>query len=321
MSLEIKDGAGSQTFLKTTLTGSEHMPHHIVQGVSGTVSVTSSMTNPVYVTGNVSIEQPLVVSSITNTVNIGADFAQYSSSLYGALIVTSSQVYPVIISGSIDGEVEVLNYENTALWVTSSQFNPVYVSASADRPVHVISTPGVPVYVTSSEGNIVHVSASANSPVPVTSSGDKPVFVVNDSNKPLFVTSSDAYPVVTKNIAALSTTRTGFSSYAATIDWTSANPNNISGTFILAQTSSARKGLMFANNTNKDLYIALGDNDFASTNGFGLSATSSAPYSYSFTLYPSGTYFADPSFVNIKHSGFFVSSSNIDVAITVVTTE
>jgi hypothetical protein len=78
---------------------------------------------------------------------------------------------------------------------------------------------------------------------------------------------------------------------------------------------------MFANNTNKDLYVALGDTDFASTNGFLLTSTAVAPSYYSFIVYPSGTYFAEPTFVNLKHSGFFVSSSNIDVQISSVTTE
>jgi hypothetical protein len=47
MALTIKDGAGSTTSLKTTLTGSDHMPHHVVQAVSGTVAVTASVASPV----------------------------------------------------------------------------------------------------------------------------------------------------------------------------------------------------------------------------------------------------------------------------------
>lgn len=294
MALTIKDGAGATTALNTSLAGGEHTPYH---AISGTVSITSSLTNPVAVTGTVT------VGSITDPVVLSADVYGYPGFTYGALItkVTASDTDPV--------------------HVTSSFLQPLFVSSSSGREVWVASSPGTPVYVSSSEGNVVFVSASTNSPVPVTSSGDKPVFVVNDSAKPIFVTSSDAFPVVTKNTIATSTSRTGFSSYAGTINWAGTGSADISGTFILAQSSSTRKGLMFANNTNKDLYIALGDNDFAATNGFLLSNTASSPVSYSFILYPSGTYFAETTFANIKHSGFFISSSNIDVTINVITTE
>ena len=80
MALPIKDGNATLTSLKTTLAGSDHMPHHIVQAVSGTVSVTSSVSspvyisgttavtassiNPVYVTGAVSISQPVSVDVV-----------------------------------------------------------------------------------------------------------------------------------------------------------------------------------------------------------------------------------------------------------------
>ncbi len=360
MALPVKDGNGTLTSLKTTLTGSDHMPHHIVQAVSGTVAVTSSAAsplfvtssnaiavtassaNPVYITGAVNVSQPISVDLVVG------DNVFVTSSLSAPLYVSSSDNSPILVTGT----VSVNNYPSTVT-VTASFDNPIAVTgnftttvsdglrvtSSYDNPIFVVNDQLKPVYVTASLGNPVLVSvgnvASTNativntpvvtssftSPVYVSSSYDRPVFVSNDQLKPVYVTSSEAYPVVVKEKIATSTSRNTFSSFASTIDWAGTGSSNISGTFILANSSSFRRGLMFANNTNKDLYIALGDNDFASTNGFGLTTTSSAPAVYSFILYPSGTYFADQSFVNIKHSGFFVSSSNIDVQITIVATE
>ena len=105
MALTIKDGAGSTTSLKTTLTGSDHMPHHIVQAVSGTVTVTSSVANPVYVTGNISVNQPI---------NVDVDI---------------SDKLTVVISSSAN---------NNAVWVTSSATYPVFTQLSN------ITTTGIP---------------------------------------------------------------------------------------------------------------------------------------------------------------------------------
>jgi hypothetical protein len=153
----------------------------------------------------------------------------------------------------------------------------------------------------------------------VTSNGINPVFVYSTAAIPVFITSSG--PLNTKTAGTTTSNRNSFTSYGGTINWAGTGSSNISGTFILAGTSYGRRGVMFANNTNKDLYVAIGDNDLGSTNGFLLTTTASAPAVYSFILYPSGTYFAESAFVGIKHSGFFVSSSNIDVQITVITTE
>jgi hypothetical protein len=340
MALTIKDGAGSITNLKTTLTGSEHMPHHVVQAVSGTVAVSASAANPVYVTGNVSITQPVNVDvNLSDQLTVVVSSSQNNNAVW----ITSSANYPAAVTGTVYVGNSVLQisadsymYPGAAygalitkitqsvdegIHVTSSKNLPLFVVSDSDKPVVVASSPGIPVYVTSSGGSPVFVSASDFSPVPITSSDYRPVFVTNNELKPVFVTSSNSYPVVTKNAAVNSTSRTSFTSYASTINWAGTGSSDISGTFILANSSSTRRGLMFANNTSKDLYIALGDNDLASTNGFLLTTTASAPAVYSFILYPSGTYFAEPSFVNVKHSGFFISSSNIDVSVTVVGTE
>lgn len=279
MSLPVKDGNGSLTALKTTLSASEHLPHHIVQSVVNTVDVSGTIN--------------------ANIINVDI----YGATGVSALVtkITASNEDPIYIS--------------------SSYYAPVSVTSSVGREVLVTSTPGVPVYVSSSEGNYVNVTSSANSPLPVTSSANKPLFVVNDEASVLYVSSSEASPVVTKQKSATSTTRYNFSTFAGTIDWAGTSQNDISGTFILAPSSSTRAGLMFTNKTDKDLYVALGDTDFASTNGFFLNTTASAPEIYSFILYSSGTYFAEPSFAGVKHSGFFISSSNIDVSITSFTSE
>jgi hypothetical protein len=247
--LEIKDGAGSTRYLKTTLSGSDHIPHHVVEAISATVAVTASQASPLYVTGTV------------NTV-VDADKYAYPGGILGALIT------------------KITASENDPVHITSSFINPIYVTSSIGRELYITNTISTPVYVSS----------------------------------------SNSYPVITRNSVASSIARTGFSSFGGTIDWAGTGSSNISGTFILANSSSTRKGLMFANNTDRNLYVALGDTDLAATNGFLLSTTASAPSSYSFILYPSGTYFAEQEFVNIKHSGFFVSSS-VGVSITVVSTE
>jgi len=293
MSLPVKDGNGSLTALKTTLSASEHLPHHIVQSVASTVSVT----------GTIGVGNSLTIGTISDTVQLEVDNYSYPGGTYGALVtkITASSGDPVHVS--------------------ASKSNPVFVVSDSDKPVYVYSEDGKPVFVTSSEGRVVFVSASANSPVSVTSSANKPIYVTNDSYYPVYVTSSESYPVTTKEKLPSLIVRANFSTFAGTINWAATGSSNISGTFILADSSSTRRGLMFANNTNKDLYIALGNTDFASTNGFLLSNTASAPIAYSFVLYPSGTYFAEPSFAGIKHSGFFVSSSNIDVQVNVFKTE
>lgn len=313
MALTIKDGNGVSKTLKTDTEGSDLVPYHAISGtvnVTGTVSInqpitiTSSANNPAYVTGTVSINDPILVSPNGGVLTV-ADRYSYTGGTYGALLT------------------KITASEGDAVYVRSAETVPVYVSSSEDRPVFVVSNAGKPVYVTSSAGNWVQVTASQNAPVYVTSNENKPVFVNNNSGNALFVTSSNSAPLIVKQCPATSVTRSRFTSGGGSpqIDWASTSPSNISGTFILAQSSSLRAGLMFANNTSYDLYIAIGDGDNATTNGFLLNTTSSTPVGYSFILYSSGTYFADSSFVSAKHSGFFVSASNIDVTVNVTTTD
>lgn len=304
--LLIKDGSSNLTGLAVSSGSFGLVPEHTI---SGAVNVTASAANPVYVTGAVQISQPVSVDLVVG------DNVFVTSSLAAPLYISSSDNSPVLVTGTVSTTVVV----SDGLRVTSSATFPVYVSSSDNNPINITGSTASSVFNLST--NPLWVTSSFTSPVYVTSSNGKELFVTNTSTTPIHVTSSDAYPLITKNTIATSVARTSFSSFAASIDWTSTSPSNVSGTFILAAESSTRKGLMFANITDKNLYVALGDTDYALTNGFLLVDTASVPASYSFILYPSGTYFAEQAFVNVKHSGFFVSSSNIDVAITSVTTE
>ena len=346
-SLIVKDGNGTLSSLSTFSGSYGLIPEH---AITGTVNVTASAASPVYVTGTVQVGQPInvdvvvgdlitVTSSMANPVYVSGNVEvadTYTNNGVTALYVrvTASSEDLIKVSTDVDkyaypgGTLGAFVTRITAsdgdpVHVTSSNIYPVNVSSSEDRPVFVVSSEGKPVYVSSSAGNWVQVTASHTSPTAVTSNESRPVFVVNNVGNSVFVTSSDSTPVITKAKLASSVTRNKFASGGGSpqIDWASTGSSNVSGTFILADSSSARVGLLFANNTSRDLYVAIGNGSYSTTNGFLLNGTGSAPVDYSFILYPSGTYSADPSFANAKHSGFFVSASNIDVTVTVVTTE
>lgn len=296
-SLIIKDGNSATKTLSVFSSSLGFIPEH---AVSGTVNVSASAASPVYVTGNVSISQP---------VNVDLNLSDQLT-----VVVSSSQ-------------------NNNAVWVTSSAAYPAFVNINNTASVSISGTPtitgtvaisGVPTValqsniVTASISGVPTItgSVSISGTASVTSSYDNPVAVTGSVNvgsiaSIVSITSSYTNPVVTKEKLATSLT---FSQFAvgtgSNIDWTSTGSLNMSGTFIIAQSSSVRSGLMFTNNFPVNLYVVY-DTGY-SNNGFGsFVSTSSAPYQYSFVLYPNGTYIADPSFVNVKHSGYFPSSSAI----------
>ena len=137
----------------------------------------------------------------------------------------------------------------------------------------------------------------------VTSSQANPVWVTGSMNVDVVV--GDLINVTGSVIATIdystATFKNKFVTSDSTIDWTVA-----SGTFTLATASLARKTLTIFNPGPTDLYVSLGG---GTNNGFTLTTTSSAPSVYSFIVYASGTYFAEPSVVSIAHGGFFASSS------------
>jgi len=59
MSLNIKDGNGSSTTLKTTLDSGDHVPHH---KIDGTITVTSSLASPLAITGTITTAVPAVTT-------------------------------------------------------------------------------------------------------------------------------------------------------------------------------------------------------------------------------------------------------------------
>ena len=277
MSLTIKDGAGSTQTLKTGTEAGELVPFH---AISGTVSVTASQANPVYVTGS---------TTVANSVS-----------------VTASQTSPVYVTGSVTGDVFVSNAQNTALWVTSSKTQPLFVISDTDKPVVVSNTAATPIYVTS----------SATYPFFVTSSAPINVSFTGSVVKPLSGSASDAYVQVSIAPVATGSVRKRFAPIGyigpqfgvdATFDWSTA----ASGTVCLASSSVSRKSLTITNPTSDNLYIAIGtDAYFAATNGFGITYVSLGATEYSFIIYPSGTYFAEPHNVGMFHGGFMISGSN-----------
>ena len=292
-SLVIKDGNGSSSALSTFSGSYGLIPEH---AVSGTVSVTASAASPVYVTGNVSISQPVNVD------------------------LTLSDQLTVVVSSS---------QNNNAVWVTSSAAYPAYVNVNNTASVNINGTPtitgsvgisGTPI-ITGSVGisgtSTITGSVGISGTPTITGSVNigsisSVVSVTSSLTDPVYVSSSYSTPVTTKEKLPNTLTLGFFNAGVGQgIDWASTASVNVSGTFIIAQSSSTRSGLMFTNNFQNNIYVVY-DSGYYSNNGFGsLTSTASAPSFFSFILYPNGTYTADPAFVNVKHSGFIVSASNI----------
>lgn len=142
-------------------------------------------------------------------------------------------------------------------------------------PVHAIS---------SSAGSGSYITASANYPVYVT--GNVSI------SQPISVTASFA-PVTT--VSQVSVT---------SFDWST----SASGTFQIAASDAARKGLSIFNPGSNPLYVVLSTAG-GTKNGFTLVNTSSAPSDYSLILYSSGTYVADSTNVSVAYGGYFISGS------------
>lgn len=124
--------------------------------------------------------------------------------------------------------------------------------------------------------------------------------VTNTSSSALYITSSS--PIAVKESSAKITSVNAYA-YPAQYDWSS----DASGTFALAAEDDNRKGLIVSNPTAYSLYVVLGS---GSNNGFDLNTVDAAPTKFSFIIYPSGTYIAEPIFAAAFHAGFFVSQSN-----------
>lgn len=175
-------------------------------------------------------------------------------------------------------------------YVTSSTSAPVYITASSANPLPVTGTISVDVVV----GDIINVTASLTNPTAVTGT-------VNVNNAVLTVTSSLASPVYAYAYSPAVTTVAASS--VNSFNWAVTN-----GTFAIAAASSTRRGLTVFNPGPYNLYVALATSAGAN-NGFTIVNTASAPSQYSFIVYPSGTYTADPTTVGVYHGGYFISGS------------
>jgi hypothetical protein len=293
MALSVKDGNGTLTSLKTTLTGSDHMPHHVIQEISGSnistivskltdisssaaavQTVTASLANPVYVTGAVQVSQPVSVDLV-----IG-DNVFVTSSLSAPLYVSSSNNSPILITGTVN----VDNYPAITT-VTASTTSPVPVTGTINAGGYYLNSINDSVaplsFAFTSSGGVNYIRATASNSSPVTT--------------------------VSKKSTITNATKTVHNQYTIGdeyIDYTS----SFSGTFIISSLDINRSTLILFNPSAYNLYISVGSGSDG-PNGFQMLNTSSAPLKYSFILYPSGTYIADDSTVSAFHSGFFISSS------------
>ena len=214
MALPVKDGSGVLTSLKTTLTGSDHMPHHIVQAVSGTVVVTSSASSPIYVTSSnamtitASSANPVAVSLQTNALALGS-----------GIPVTASSTYPVYVTGavSISQPVSVDVVVGDNIFVTSSITAPLYVSSSANSPVSVTGTINAAgPFLSDIKDRLTALTftfqgSGGQNYVLVTSSATAPLYISSSANSPVLVTGTVnlASNIVTASIGASTYTYSG----------------------------------------------------------------------------------------------------------------
>jgi hypothetical protein len=276
----------------TDLSNNDYKLKVIVTGSveSNPIYVKSIQSNPVYVTGAVSIdnlkttqiegEETLVVKisgstePLPVTGNFTLDYASYALPSGSALVVkvTASAQDPITVTGTLS---------------IASIINPISVSN-----------------VNSISGN-VNVTSSKGNPVFVISDNDKPVYVANTSSNGLFITASDSFPL---QIQKRSATQVQTQRYVANVfgfDW-SVN----SGTFVMATPDKERKSLIIANPSDQELYISVGSSsDPGFINGFLLQGIQTAPETYAFIIYPSGTYTADEYAASLFHAGFYISQS------------
>jgi len=275
MALTILDGLGASKTLATGLSGSDLVPFH---AISGSVNVIGTA----------------LTASIANS----------------SLVVTASQANPVYVTGA--ASVTVLNY---SLQVTSSKGEPLFVISDTEKPVVVANTVNTPLFVTSSATYPFYVTSSV--PLTVAISGAaSAVELTGSSVKQMTGSSTNTYLQVSIAPVASGSARRRFAPAGytgpqfgidSTFDWSSA----ASGTVCLASASFYRKTLTIVNPTADSLFISIGaDSWLTGTNGLAINSTASAATEYSFILYSSGTYFAEPHNVGMFHGGYMISGSS-----------
>lgn len=243
MSLPIKDGTGASTSLFTTLSGSDHIPHHII---NGSVQVTASAASPVYVTGAVAINQPVSVTiDLTDQIT-----AVVSSSDGNGVWMTSSLANPVhtktiegsVITASISGTPTV-TLANNAVTASISGTSTITGTVGISGISTITGTVGISGTPTVSLSNNI-VTASIANTVTVTSSVGSPVYV-------------------TGNLGFDGTSTVSIATSSTWIDGTEIFYNTASltaeGTGSLINGSVNRKSLYIKNVLPVNLYITIGD--------------------------------------------------------------
>ncbi len=365
-SLKIKDGLGTGSALSTFTSSAGLIPEHAIYGTASVsapstnplyvtassqipisissnvlalgsgIPVTASQAYPLYVTGSVSISQPVNVDLTI------ADNVSVTSSIANPLYISSSLNSPVLVVGTVGLQSNVVTASISGTPTVTLSSNVVtasisgtptvtlssnVVTASISGTPQITGTVGVnnfpssfsvtasaaqPIYtvgsVQISSASLTVVTASTTNPVAavlqdssVTIAGTASVAI----NSVVTVTSSNLTPlIVTPQKSVADSTRDVHNIYGS-INY----ENYSSGTFVIASSSYDRKGLVISNNSSNNLYVVIGSSSDG-PNGFQLSTTASAPLKFSFILYPSGTYFAESVFVSQFHAGFFPSSSD-----------
>jgi hypothetical protein len=166
-SLKIKDGSGTGSALSTFTSSAGLIPEHAIYG---SVTVTASAGNQ------------LPVKLYSSAISLG-----------GGVPVTSSQAYPLYVTGSVSisqpVNVDLTIADNVS--VTSSITNPLYISSSLNSPILVVGTVDL-------QSNVVTASISGTPTVTLSSN----VVTASISGTPTVTLSSN---IVTASISGTPT--------------------------------------------------------------------------------------------------------------------
>lgn len=243
--------------------------------------------------------------NVTNTALIGsssnkADVDSSGSLKIGIFGATNNRVI-VDSAGSlqITGSATINNLKDTAYNSSTHTSNLT--------PVAIIGPSGYRLQTDVSGSSVI--TSSYLNPVVVTASFSQPLGVK--------VTSSNSdFPYV-RQIVPTGAIRNVFSTSDSSINF--GDLTNL-GAFQIATNNISRRGLTITNPTSQRLFIAIAtqaSSSNAGRNGFDLPNNNNDPNSYSFIIYPSGSFFADSTNVTLFYGGFFVSSSaNLKVLVT-----
>lgn len=290
-SLIIKDGNGDQKTLSVESSSFGYIPYHRIDSSdTNAVHITASLTNPVPVTGTISVDVTVgdiinVTASAANPVYVIGAMAVNTGSTIAVTnfpavqTVTASAAAPVYVTGAIT--------TNDSLQTSFS----LSTYAANTIPVQLIGTNGAKATIEPLNGRLFVTGA-------VTVNTGSTTVTLN--NAVLTVTSSQTNPVYANPTPVGTVTSTAITSFL----WSTSE----SGSFSLASKVSTRRGLTIFNPGPHNLYISLSTNGGAK-NGFTISNINSAPNVYSFIVYPSGTYIADPTTVGVNYGGYFINNS------------